>query len=96
MATLTASGTPALVDLYFEVDPESSDHDRLVLRGRGVLDRRTFWMGKPPSTRSPRVRLDLELRASRVTRTSLAEPQRGRVKNSATSSGPVVGSSSGS
>ena len=96
MATLTASGTPALVDLYFEVDPESSDHDRLVLRGRGVLDRRTFWMGKPPSTRSPRVRLDLELRATRVTRTSLPEPQSGRVKNSATSSGPVVGSSSGS
>ena len=58
------------MDLYFEVDPVSSDHDRLVLRGRGVLDRRTFWMGKPPSTRSPRVRLDLELRATRVTRTA--------------------------
>jgi polyisoprenoid-binding protein YceI len=96
MATLTARGTPALVDLRFEVDPGSSDHDRLVLRGRGVLDRRTSGIGKPPSTRSPWVRLDLELRATRVTRTSLPEPQSGRVKNSATSSGPVVGSSLGS
>ena len=96
MATLTARGTLALVELRFEVDPEASNDDRLTLRGRGVLDRRTFGIGKPPSTRSPWVRLDLELRATRVTRTSLPEPQSGRVKNSATSSEPVVGSSSGS
>ena len=87
-------GTPALVELRFEVDPERGD--RLVLQGRGVLDRRTFGIGRPPPTRSPRVRLELDLRATRVARTSLAEPQSGRVKNSATSSGPAVGSSSGS
>jgi polyisoprenoid-binding protein YceI len=94
MATLTARGTPALVELRVQVDPETGD--QLTLRGRGVLDRRTFGIGRPPSTRSPWIRLDLELRATRVTRASLPEPQSERVKNSATSSGPVVGSSSGS
>lgn len=94
MATLTARGTPALVELRFQVDPETGD--QLTLRGRGVLDRRTSGIGRPPATRSPWVRVDLELHATRVTRTSLPEPQSGRVKNSATSSGPVVGSSSGS
>jgi polyisoprenoid-binding protein YceI len=94
MATLTARGTPALVELRFQVDPETGD--QLTLRGRGVLDRRTSGIGRPPATRSPWVRLDLELHATRVTRTSLPEPQRERVRNSATSSGPVVGSSSGS
>ena len=59
MATLTARGTPALVELRFEVDPEASNDDRLALRGRSVLDRRTFGIGKPPSTRSPWLRLDL-------------------------------------
>jgi polyisoprenoid-binding protein YceI len=66
MATLTARGTPALVELRFEVDPERGD--RLVLRGRGVLDRRRFGIGRSPSTRSPWVRLGLALRATRVTR----------------------------
>ena len=66
MATLTARGTPALVELRFQVDPETGD--QLALRGRGVLDRRTFGIGRPAATRSPWVRLDLELRATRVTR----------------------------
>jgi polyisoprenoid-binding protein YceI len=93
MATLTARGTPVLVELRFQIDPETGD--QLTLTGRGVLDRRTFGIGRPPSTRSPWVRLDLELHATRVTRASLPEPQSERVKNSATSSG-LVGSSSGS
>lgn len=68
MATLTARGTTALVEPRFEV--EASDPDWLVLRGRGVLDRQTLGLGNPPALRNPRVRLDLELHARRVTRTS--------------------------
>lgn len=68
MATLTARGTTALVELRFEV--VASDPDWLVLRGRGVLDRQTLGLGNPPALRNPRVRLDLELHARRVTRTS--------------------------
>jgi hypothetical protein len=68
MATLTARGTTALVELRFKV--EASDPDWLVLRGRGVADRRTFGIGNPPPLRNPRVRVDLELHARRVTRTS--------------------------
>jgi polyisoprenoid-binding protein YceI len=63
-ATLTARGTADLVELRSEA--EASDHDTLVLRGRGVLDRGALGLGKPPWTRSPRVRLDLELHARRV------------------------------
>ena len=68
MATLTARGTPALVELHVQPDPEASDHHHLVLRGQGVLDRRTFGLGAPPPIRRPRVRIDLELQATRVTR----------------------------
>jgi polyisoprenoid-binding protein YceI len=64
LATLTARGTATLVDLRLEV--QASDPDRLVLRGRGVLDRRALGLGKPTSIRDPRVRLDLELHARRV------------------------------
>lgn len=63
-ATLTARGTAGLVELRSEA--EASDHDTLVLRGRGVLDRRTLGLGTPSWTRGPRVRLDLELHARRV------------------------------
>jgi polyisoprenoid-binding protein YceI len=94
-ATLTARGTADLVELRSEA--EASDHDTLVLRGRGVLDRGALGLGKPPWTRSPRVRLDLELHARRVVTHGgtqqpwLPEPQRGRVKNSATSSSYATG-----
>ena len=45
-ATLTARGTADLVELRSEA--EANDHDTLVLRGRGVLDRGTLALGKPP------------------------------------------------
>jgi polyisoprenoid-binding protein YceI len=66
MATLTTDGTPGLVELRLEVDPEVSSADWLVLRGRGLLDRRAFGTGSPASTLSPKIRLDLAVRARRV------------------------------
>jgi polyisoprenoid-binding protein YceI len=46
MATLTAKGTAGLVELHLEVDTLASRRDWLVMRGRGVLDRRTFGIGR--------------------------------------------------
>jgi polyisoprenoid-binding protein YceI len=66
MATLTTNGTSGLVELHLEIDAKASSADRLVLRGRGVLDRRVFGIGRPASTFSPQIRLDLALRARRV------------------------------
>jgi polyisoprenoid-binding protein YceI len=66
MATLTANGTPALVELHLEVDPGPSEPDWLVLRGRGVLDRRGFGIARPVSTLAPQIRLELAVRARRV------------------------------
>jgi polyisoprenoid-binding protein YceI len=66
MATLTANGTPGLVELHFDVDCGPSDPDWLVLRGRGLLGRRAFGIGSPASTFSPQIRLDLAVRARRV------------------------------
>jgi polyisoprenoid-binding protein YceI len=66
MATLTANGTEGLVGLRLEVDPEASGQDGLVLRGRGVLDRRAFGMGKRASIFNPTIQLDLLVRARRV------------------------------
>jgi polyisoprenoid-binding protein YceI len=75
MATLTANGTQGLVELRLEVDPEASGHDWLVLRGRGVLDRRAFGMGKRASILNPTIRLDLALRARRVETGTSSERQ---------------------
>ena len=66
MATLTARGTAGLLELRFEVDAGASGPDWLVLRGRGVLDRRAFGMGRQASIFDPKIRLDLALRARRV------------------------------
>jgi hypothetical protein len=45
-----------------ELDPEHSRRDRLVLRGRAVLDRRTFASGKRAWSFDPTIRLDLVAR----------------------------------
>jgi polyisoprenoid-binding protein YceI len=66
MATLSANGTPGLVELHFEVDRGPSDPDRLVLRGRGVLDRRGFGIARAASTFTPQIRIDLAVHARRV------------------------------
>jgi len=66
MATLTANGTPAAVELRFEVDPAASGPELLVMRGRGLLDGRAFGIGRPASTCSRQLRLDLAVRARRV------------------------------
>jgi polyisoprenoid-binding protein YceI len=66
MATLTANGTPGLVELHLEVDSEASSTNGLVLRGRGVLDRRGFGIAGPVSTLAPQIRIDLAVRARRV------------------------------
>ena len=65
MATFTATGNPGLVELRLEVDPKASSPDSLVLRGRGLLDRRAFGIASPAST-FPKIRLDLVVRARRV------------------------------
>jgi hypothetical protein len=66
MATLTANGSPGLLELHTEVDPGAGGPDWLVLRGRGRLDRRAVGIGSPGSACSPQIRLDLLLRARRV------------------------------
>jgi polyisoprenoid-binding protein YceI len=54
MATLTARGTAALVELRFAVIAGASGPDGLVLRGQGVLDRRAFGIGSRPGASAPR------------------------------------------
>jgi hypothetical protein len=66
MATLTANGSPGLLELRIEADPAAGSPDWLVLRGHGLLDRRAFGIGSPGSAYSPRIRLDLLLRARRL------------------------------
>ena len=66
MATLTASARTSLIELHLELDPKASSPDWLVLRGRGVPDRRGFDTAKPASTFMPRIRVDLAVRARRV------------------------------
>jgi polyisoprenoid-binding protein YceI len=67
MATLTADGTPGLVELHLEIEPAPSDPDWLVLRGGGVLDRAAFG-GKRASILGPQVRLELVVRARKLSR----------------------------
>jgi polyisoprenoid-binding protein YceI len=66
MATLTARGTAALVELRFAVIAGASGPDGLVLCGRGVLDRRAFGIGRQPWSFGPQIRLDLAVRATRA------------------------------
>ena len=77
MATLTARGTPALVELRFAVIPEASDPDCLVLRGRGVLDRRAFGIGRQARSFGPQIQLDLAVRANRAAIRTRIERQKG-------------------
>ena len=64
MATLTARGRSSLVELHLEVDLKASRGDRLVLRGRGVLDRQAFGMGKRTWILDPEIRLELAVHAT--------------------------------
>jgi polyisoprenoid-binding protein YceI len=66
MANLTARGVSGLVELRLEVDPKGSRQDRLMLRGRGVLDRWAFDMGKRAWIFHPRIQLDLVVHATPV------------------------------
>jgi polyisoprenoid-binding protein YceI len=65
MATLTANGTPAPVELHLAAIP--SGPDTLVLGGRGVLEQRGgFGIGRQASMFGPQLQLDLAVRAHRV------------------------------
>ena len=76
MATFTARGTTALIELRLEIDPGASDRDWLVLRGRGVLDRRALGMGKRAWIFDPKIQLDLTLHARRAsTHTNPERPE---------------------
>jgi polyisoprenoid-binding protein YceI len=76
MATLTARGTTALVELRLEVDPQASGPDGLELRGQGVLDRRVFGIGKQAWRVDPQIQLDLAVRANRAAiRTRIARQE---------------------
>ena len=66
MATLTARGTAALVELRLAVIPGASGPDGLLLRGRGVLDRRAFGIGRQAWSFGPQIQLDLAVRANRA------------------------------
>jgi polyisoprenoid-binding protein YceI len=78
MATLTARGTAALVELRFEVIPGASGPDTLVLRGRGVLERRAFGIGKQAWSFDPQIQLDLAVRANRAAIRTRIERQEGK------------------
>jgi hypothetical protein len=65
MATLTTHQTLGLVELRLAVDPEHSRGDWLVLRGRGVLDRRASATGKRAWSFDPTIRLELAVHAKR-------------------------------
>jgi hypothetical protein len=65
MATLTTHQTLGLVELRLAVDPVHSRRDWLVLRGRGVLERRFFPTGKPAWSFGPMPRLELAVHARR-------------------------------
>jgi polyisoprenoid-binding protein YceI len=77
MATLTARGTTALVELRFAVIAEASGPDTLVLLGRGVLDRRAFGIGRLAWSFDPQIQLDLTLRARRAAIRTRIERQEG-------------------
>ena len=66
MATLTTHQTPGLVELRLEADPKASGRDWLVLRGRGVLDRRAFATGKRAWSFDPTTRLELAVHTKRA------------------------------
>jgi polyisoprenoid-binding protein YceI len=66
MATLTARGTAAQVELRFTVIRRASSPDTLVLTGRGVLDRRAFGIGRQAWSFGPQIQLDLAVRANRA------------------------------
>jgi polyisoprenoid-binding protein YceI len=77
MATLTARGTAALVELRLAVIPEASGPDGLVLRGRGVLERRAFGIGRQAWSFGPQIQLDLAVRANRAAIRPRIERQEG-------------------
>jgi polyisoprenoid-binding protein YceI len=66
MATLTARGTPALVELHLAVIAGASGPDGLVLTGRGLLDRRAVGIGRQAWSFGPQLQLDLAVRANRA------------------------------
>jgi len=66
MATLTAGGGATLVELHLEVDPKASRRHVLVLRGRGVLDRRALGLGRRAWGLGSKIQLGLALHATRV------------------------------
>jgi hypothetical protein len=80
MATLTAYGTHGLVELCLEVDPEQSRSGWLVLRGRGVLDRRALAIGTRASSLDPTIQLKLAIHARQVE----TSPNTGGIKGMAT------------
>jgi hypothetical protein len=65
MATLATHRTLGLVELRLEVDPEHRRRGWLVLRGRGVLDRRAFPTSRPAWSFDPMTRLELTVHARR-------------------------------
>jgi hypothetical protein len=78
MANLTAADrTPEPVELRIAVDPKQSHRDWLVLRGRGVLDRRALATGKWASSLDPTIRLELAVHARRVAIHPGAEKRKG-------------------
>jgi polyisoprenoid-binding protein YceI len=91
MATLTAWGSSGLVELRLEVDPEGSRRDRLVLRGRGVLDRWAFGMGRRAWSFGPRIQLELDLHATRVEPRTGTERDRVDIHSRHAGLGPAAG-----
>jgi polyisoprenoid-binding protein YceI len=74
-ATLSASGTPRLVELHLEIDPAAGSHDWLVLRGRGMLDRGASGTAGDARILNRQIRLDLRVHARRVVTGTSTESQ---------------------
>ena len=66
MVTLTTHQTLGLVELRLAVDPEHSRRDWLVLRGRGVLERRALPTSRPAWSFDQMTRLELAVHAKRM------------------------------
>jgi polyisoprenoid-binding protein YceI len=96
MATLTARGTTGLIELHFEIDPEASGPEWLVLRGRGLLDRRAFDIGKWAFVFDSKIQLDLTLHARRAETNTSTEGQDGdgHTNNRHAGLSPVLAASS--
>ena len=78
LPVLTMTLDPASVETHdADLDAMLRGPDGLVLRGRGVLDRRALGVGRQPWSFGPQIQLDLAVRAHRAVTQSRIQRQEG-------------------